>query len=237
MVTKGLMGACAFLFLGFAYASASIQNATTPVRDIVVQSQVVSRDMDVLKKISTEFAQSYRFANSTLYYKEPNLMRLESKAGAVTVVYIINGDKKRLNAGLIRKTWNVAKEPRQRQSVLAIGLLAPSYLNLFTVTPAGNETVAGVKADVYTLRYKVEPQGSYLKLSVDPEKRVVVRHRQFMKNDQLKYEIRFLKPKPFGGIWVPTQSEVYNGEGQKGATTQITSVKVNAGIASSQFQL
>lgn len=223
-------------------ATASAQSVTltdyaSPVRDIKADSKVVSRNMDALKKISGEFAQSYRFATSTFYYKEPNKMRLDSKAGVVSVRYVINGNAKTVKAGAINKRTDITNDPGKRQTALTVGLVTPAWINLLNATYKGDRTINGVKTAVFEARHKQEPKGSYRILYMDPAKKYVVRAEGFYGNGKPKMTTDFLDPKQFNGVWVPTRTKVYNPQGELGAVTDLLNIRVNSGLADSLFVL
>jgi len=215
----------------------SLMDYAAPVRDIALKSVVVERDMAALKKISNEFAQSYRFASSQLYMKEPDKFRVDSKAGLVGVKYVINGNAKVLKAGVINKRWDITNEPGQRQGGLTIGVLTPSFVHLVNATAKGEQTVSGRKALVFDTHFKGKGKASWYRLFVDPEKHYILRFEQYKPDNSLKDTIVFSEPTRVNGIWVPTRTKVFNAQGQQGAVTRMENIRVNAGLSDSLFAL
>jgi outer membrane lipoprotein-sorting protein len=220
-----------------AHAAVTLEEYATPIKDVTCQSVIVSRDMDALKKISNEFAQSYRFAESTMYYKEPHKFRVDSKAGIVGVKYVINGNRKVLKAGVINKRWDISKDPGQRQSAITIGLVTAGWAGLLDNSYLGDKTINGTRTVLFESHFKGQPTGSYYKLYIDPERRYVVRSEQFHGDGKLKVSMNFLNPKKVNGHWVPTQTKVYNPQGQLGAVTELRNVRVNSGLDDDLFAL
>ncbi len=218
-------------------AAVTLSECVSPIRDIRVESKIVSRDMDALKKISTEFAQSYRFATSTFSYKEPNKLRVDSKAGVVNVRYVINGNSKVVKAGVINKRTDISKNPGQRQTPLTVGLVVPAWVSLLDSDYQGERTIHGTKTSVFEVRHKLEPKGSYYKLYMDASRKYVVRSETYHGSGRLKVTMDFQEPKQFDGIWVPTRAKVHNPQGELGAVTNLTNIRVNTGLADSLFAL
>jgi outer membrane lipoprotein-sorting protein len=215
----------------------SLMDYAAPVNDVSLKIAVVSRDMDALKKISTEFAQSYRFASSQMYFKSPDKFRIDSKAGVINVKYIINGNAKVLKAGVLNKRWDITNEPAQRQSALTVGLLTPAWVNLVNASAKGTRTISGRKAVVFDTHFKGKKNAAWYRLFMDPEKRIVLRMEQYHGDNKLKDTIVFADPVRASGIWVPTHTKVFNPLGQLGAVTKLENIRVNAGIADSLFAL
>jgi outer membrane lipoprotein-sorting protein len=221
---------------GAAHAQAPINSHLPQVRDIALSSKIVSRDMAELRKISRDFAQSYRFASSEVFYKEPNRLRVNSRAGAITVSYVINGNTKVYRAGAAVRN-DISNKPKERQTAMLAGVLTPAFLQMFNVSGAGTGTFAGRSVHVYNLRYRQEPDGLWVRLSVDPQRKLVIRQQEFHADGSMKLDVRFLNPQQVSGVWVPTRLEVYNGEGKLGAVTEVSNIRVNTGLADSLFSV
>ena len=220
-----------------AFASQPLEKYASSIKDIHVKSSVESRNLDALKKISNEFAQSYRFAGSEMYYKEPGKLKIISKAGLLDVSYIINGNTKVLQAVGIHKTIDITHSPGQRQGASAVGLLTLSFLDAMNISSKGSTKIDGHEALVYEAHYKEEPGGAYYKFFVDPARKYTVRQEQYHGDGRPKMTTRFLNPVNQKGIWVPTKTEVLNGEGTPGAVTKMQIVGINTGLPDSLFAL
>ena len=220
-----------------ARAERPLVEYSSPLKDITLKSSVVKRDMDLLKKISPEFAQSYRVANSTMWYKEPNKLLLISKAGLLNVVYKINGNTKTLKAGFFTKRWDVTHTPAERQTALTVGLITPAWVDLVDVTYKGKQKVDGRDVEVYQAKYREGNPLTFYRLYVDPQRKVLLRLDQCWPGGNLKVAYRFLDPASTKGVWVPTRIEVLTPEGKQGALTKIYEVKVNTGLSDDLFAL
>lgn len=209
----------------------------SPVRDISVRNTLVFKDMKELKVISNEYAQGYRVTYTDVWFREPNMLRVSSKAGLISAVSIINGNAKKVSAGPIKKTYDLKKEPRKRQDALTLGLVTPSGLQDYTDKFLRRDKVNGVVVLVYELKHKVKPEDSYKHVFVEPNKKVILRILNFHGDGRLKFDSRFLNPVKVNGIWVPTRTEVYNANGGLGGVTKFENIKVNTGLADSLFKL
>lgn len=234
---RAVVLAAAALTAAPGHAARPLMDFTSPVKDLTLTSKVEQRDMDALKQISNEFAQSYRFASSTMYMKEPDKFRVDSKAGVVHVRYVINGNAKVLKAGIINKRWDIANEPGQRQGGLTVGLLTPSFVNLVDATPKGTRTISGRTAEVFDTRFKGKGRSSWHRLFMDPDQRYILRVEQYKPDNSLKDTIVFSDPKKVNGIWIPTRTKVFNPKGQLGAVTRMENIRVDSGLSDSLFSL
>jgi outer membrane lipoprotein-sorting protein len=142
-----------------------------------------------------------------------------------------------VRAGVINKRWDITGEPGQRQGGLTVGLLTPAWVNLVNVTPKGARTISGHKAIVFDTHFKGKKWASWFRLSMDPQKRYIVRLENFSGNGDLKYTVVFSEPVRVNGAWIPTRSKVFNAQGEQGAITKMDNIKVNAGLADSLFSL
>lgn len=236
-IAAGAAALAASILIAPATAARPLLDYASPVKDLSLTSTVQERDMDALRKISNEFAQSYRFASSTMYLKEPDKFRVDSKAGLIHVRYVINGNAKILRAGVINKRWDITHEPGQRQGGLTVGLLTASFVRLVDSTPKGTQTVSGRKADVFDTHFKGKGRASWYRLFMDPDQQYILRVEQYKADNSLKDTIVFSEPKRVNGVWVPTRTKVFNPQGQLGAVTKMENIKVNTGLADSIFAL
>jgi len=220
-----------------AWGELPLVKYASPVRDISVRTTLVSTDMKELKVIGTEYAQGYRVTYTDIWFREPNMLRVTSKAGLLSAVSIINGNTKRVSAGPIKKTYDLKKEPRKRQDALVLGLVTPSGLFDYTDKFLRKDKVNGVDVMVYELKHKVKPEDSYKIVFVDPNRKVVVRLMSYQGDGRLKLDSRFLNPVKLNGVWVPTRTEVYNANGKLGGVTKFENIKVNTGLSDSLFKL
>jgi outer membrane murein-binding lipoprotein Lpp len=234
---KLLAIAGAALLISGAMAGEPISKYASTVADIHVKTSVLSRNMDALRQISNEFAQSYRFAASEVFYKEPNKLKLVSRAGLIDVTYKINGNTKTVKAGLIHKTIDITHSPGQRQGAMSVGLLTPSWLSLVNSVAKGNAKVNGQTTVKFEAHYIEEPRGTYYTFFIDPVRKYIVRQEQYHGDGKLKMTIHFSDPVKINGVWVPTKTVVVNAQGQQGAETRISIVSVNSGLSDKQFEL
>ncbi|MGQ9525742.1 MAG: outer membrane lipoprotein-sorting protein [Armatimonadota bacterium] len=208
------------------------------LKDITSTVNVKLANTTALTKVSKDFANSYRMKTMRITYKDPGMMRMEGKAGPLTIVYILNGDKKGWQIGAIKGSKDVSKQPAQKQGLMDFGLLTKDQLADYDSQFLRTEVIDGIKTYVYELRYKVPTENLRRVVWIDPVKKYIVRRQVFGREGQLKMEHRFSQPKLVGGvIWVPTVIKVYNAQGELGAVSDQVVVRVNAGIPDDQFRI
>ncbi|HEY3268615.1 MAG TPA: outer membrane lipoprotein-sorting protein [Armatimonadota bacterium] len=220
-----------------ARAAKPLMDYASPVRDITLKSNIVKRDMDLLKTISTEFAQSYRVAASELWYKEPNKLLLISKAGLMDVVYKINGNAKTVKAGFLNKRWDVTHAPGQRQTALTVGLMTPAWVDLVNATYYGAAKVDGRPAVIYDARFKESDPRTWYRLYIDSERKIVLKQEQRIRDGSLKVTLHYMDPVRRNGVWAPTQIEVVTPDGKQGALTKMDGIRINTGLSDDLFKL
>src|SRR5438874_1494030 len=80
---------------GAARAEESLGDFDQPaLRDFTASTAIVQKNDTVLNKIGRNFAQGYRIRESEIWYKEPSKLRVDAKAGFLSLRYVINGNRK-----------------------------------------------------------------------------------------------------------------------------------------------
>lgn len=235
-----LLTAAALVGADVLYADAPpIEAFVAPgLRDITSTVNVKLANTKALVKVSKDFANSYKLKTMRITYKDPGMMRMEGKAGPLTIVYILNGDRKGWQIGAVKGVKDVSKKPAQKQGLMDFGLLTKDQLDDYNSRFLRTEVLDGVRTYVYELRYKEPTEDVRRVVWVDPVKKIIVRRQVFGRDDRLKMEHRFSQPKLVGGsIWVPTVIKVYNAEGELGAISNQVAVRVNTGVSEDQFRI
>jgi hypothetical protein len=213
--------------------------AQTGLRDFTASGTVVQKNQDVLNYIGRSFAQGYRVGESLIRYKEPEKLRIDAKAGLLSVRYVINGDRKSTHiAGLINSVRNIAGRPGEAQSMLDSGIITPAFLGkAIACRFAGRRELEGRTVPVFEFWYTQEKVSRHHLLWIDPEKRIILRHDVDDRHGHPWVRYMWKQPIQAAGIWVPTRLEVYADDGRLAAVTRYTSVKVNTGLSESLFRL
>jgi hypothetical protein len=212
----------------------------TALRDFNASTAIVQKNDEALNKIGRNFAQGYRVRSSTIWYKEPSKLRVDAKAGFLSVRYVINGTRKATQVpGLhINKVKDIAGHPGEAQGMLDSGIITRSFLaNSVASRFVGRRKLEGREVPVFEFWYTADKVSRHHLLWMDPEKKIILRHD--VDNRHGGPWVRYVLKQPIqvSGIWVPTRLEVYDAEGQLAAVTRYTQVKVNSGVSEGLFRL
>jgi hypothetical protein len=230
-----------FVGPSMARAEEALSDFAQPgLRDFTASGVVVQKNDAVLNKIGRNFSQGYRVRESLIRYKEPLKLRVDAKAGFLSVRYVINGTQKATQIPVlhVNKVKNIAGRPGEAQGMLDSGIITPAFLaNSIASRFAGRREWEGHTVPVFEFWYTADKLSRHHLLWMDPDKRFVVRHDV---DDRFGHPwVRYLWKQPIqvAGIWVPTRLEVYSADGRLAAVTRYTSVKVNTGLSESLFHL
>jgi hypothetical protein len=230
-----------WIFAGSAQAGEMLRDAAQPaLRDFTASGMILQKNDAELHKIGRDFAQGYRFRETLIQYKEPQKLRVDAKAGFLSVRYIINGTRKATQVpGLhVNVEKDIAGHPGERQGMLDSGVLTPGFLSDSVASRfAGRRKLDGQSVPVFEFWYTADVRSRHHLLWIDPVKRIVLRHDVDDRhgNPWLRYVLK--QPIQVAGIWVPTRLEVYNAEGRLAAVTRYIRVKVNTGLSDSLFRI
>ena len=214
--------------------------ARTDLHDFTASTVIVQKNGPELDKIGRSFAQGYRVRESLIRYKEPQKLRVDAKAGFLSIRYVINGSRKATQVpGLhISKVKNIAGRPGEAQGMLDSGIVTPSFLaNAVTSRFIGLEELEGRKVPVFEFWYTADKLSRHHQLWIDPEKRLILRHDVDDRHGHPWVSYVLKQPLRLAGIWVPTRLEVYGADGRLAAVTRYSSVKVNTGLPDSLFRI
>ena len=237
----GAVSVSCLIITGMARAEEALRDFTQPdLRDFTASAVIVQKNDAVLHKIGRSFAQGYRVRESLIRFKEPLKLRVDAKAGFLSVRYVINGNRKATAVpGLhINKVKDITGRPGEAQGMLDSGILTPSFLaNAVASRFVGRQELEGQTVPVFEFWYTADKLSRHHLLWIDPEKRIILRHDV---DDRFGHPwVRYVLKQPIQvvGIWVPTRLEVYSADGHLAAVTRYASVKVNTGLSESLFRL
>lgn len=220
-----------------AFAAPGIGSVVnTKVKDYRATATLSDADLDALRKIGKDYADSYRFKTMQAYLKEPGKIRFEMKALMLTFTYVINGNTKYTSVPTlhIQNTKDITTAPQTRQTSLELGFITKSSLADFNSKFVRMDG----KRQVFELRFKRKDQaGKKIVLWVDPEKKILTRRDLYNSDGKLKARFDYSSPRQVAtGIWMPTRITVHNAAGQFGGATTYAGIRVNTGIPDKLFQ-
>jgi len=229
------------LLAGAARAEEALSDFTQPaLRDFTAAAVLVQKNDAVLNKIGRGFAEGYRLRESLIRYKEPQKLRVDAKAGFISVRYVVNGNQKTTQVPMlhISKVKNIAGRPGEAQGMLDSGILTAAFLaNSVASRSVGQRECDGRTVPVFEFWFTADKLSRHHLLYVDPEKKLILRHDV---DDRYGHPwVRYMLKQPIqvAGIWVPTRLEVYSADNHLAAVTRYTSVRVNTGLSDSLFRL
>ena len=237
----GAVSVSCLIITGMARAEEALRDFTQPdLRDFTASAVIVQKNDAVLHKIGRSFAQGYRVRESLIRFKEPLKLRVDAKAGFLSVRYVINGKRKSTQVpGLhLFKVKDIAGHPGEEQGMLESGIVTPGFLaDSIASRFVGHQSLDGRRVPVFEFWPTDESHSRHHFLWMDPEKRLVLRHDVENRSGGLKVRYMFKQPTQVAGVWVPTRIEVYNAEGRLAAVTQYKLVKVNTGLSEALFRI
>jgi len=210
------------------------------LKDFTATNEIVQKNPAVLDTIGRNFAQGYRIRQSVIWYKEPSKLRVDAKAGFLSVRYVINGNRKSTQVpGLhINKARDITGRPGEAQGMLDSGLITPAFLtNSVASRYVGQRPLDGRSVPVFEFWYTADKLSRHHLLWVDPDKKIVLRHDVDDRHGHPWMRYMLKQPIQVSGIWVPTRLEVYAADGRLAATTRCSGVKINSGLGEGLFRM
>jgi len=223
----------------FALGNAQTANIENYVqgnlKDATLVAQIVRGDQKELKKINSDFGQSYRFNTSTIYFKEPFKMRAEAHVEETSVVYIINGTDLRIKIPSFSSKQNLAKAPGRRQTLMDVGILTPSlFESLLDAKFIHFDRETGNPVFDLTYKPEMDDQSRY-RVWIDKNKKYVTKREWFNQYGRQLATFYYLNPTEVSGVWLPTRLEVKNVDNVVAGVTKYDAIKINTGLSDSLF--
>lgn len=229
------------LVSGAARAEEALGDFTQPaLHDFTAQAVIVQKNDAALNKIGRGFAEGYRLRESLIRYKEPQKLRVDAKAGFMSIRYVVNGSRKATEVPVlhISKVKDIAGHPGESQGMLDSGILTAAFLaNSVASRFVGRRELGGRTVPVFEFWFTADYISRHHLLYVDPAKKIILRHDVDDRYGHPWVSYVLKQPIQVGGIWVPTRLEVYSADNRLAAVTHYTSVRVNTGLSDSLFHL
>lgn len=192
-----------------------------------------------LQKINKDFGDSYRFKYLNIWAKEPFKLRLETRVNDTDMYYVLNGTTRVFNIprAKLHQRENLSRGPGKRQTWLDFGLLTRSLLDdLFDAKYIRTDRATGDL--VFDLTYPASMKDrSRHRIWVDKSKRYVTKREWYNQKGVQLATFFYEDPKQYDGVWVPTRATVRNVDNRVAGVTEYSSIKVNAGIKESLFDI
>lgn len=196
----------------------------------------VKGEQSELRKINKDFATSYKFSYLKVYYKEPLMLRAESRVEGTDLYYMISGGRKKYLIPKIHisTVQNIAHAPGKRQTMMDFGLLTPSlFADLMNAEFIRTDPDNGDL--VFDLTYKADDRSRY-RVWVDPQKRFITKRVWFAQDGHEMATFTYAQPEEVNGVWFPTRGTVRNADRVVAGITEMTQIRVNEGLKDSLFK-
>lgn len=213
-----------------------IRAATANFKDLTLDTRIDHANQRELAVIGKDFGKAYEFKNSKLWFKMPDMVKMQAKAGFVNVTYIITGDTKRIQAGVIRKTDDIKEEPHKKQTALDLGIATETIWDEFQVAYHRADTFNGRPCHVLALNYPASPDKKEYVWIDARDFRIWQRERREA-DGSLRVRFVYSKHREFRNvIWVPGEVRVFNGNLKHAGTSVYTNIRVNTGLSNDIFR-
>ena len=123
---------------------------------------------------------------------------------------------------------DISGDISRRNTLFALGVLPTNYLETMRSDYEGEDTVIGIKCEVFTLRYLTDSPTEFrrFKVWIDPVKHYVVQKIVWNQQDEQHETVIYRNPAIVPGtqIWMPTWAEVWNQHGKLGGIIEYVKV-------------
>jgi outer membrane lipoprotein-sorting protein len=235
-----MVGVYAWVAMSLVGRSYTWQDIVQPnFKDCTFEAKVISANEKELKKISRDFAASFKFTFIRAQVKEPFMVRLESKVEGTDIQYIENGGRRmeRIPKVNFRRIEDVSHAPGKRQTVLDFGVLTPSLFdslydaNFVRVDRETNDLVFDL-----TYKHPEFTDTSRQRVWVDPQKRYITKRVWFAQDGHEMATFIYQDPKEQSSVWFPSEATVKDVDGEVAGVTRYSKMNINVGLSTQPFQ-
>ena len=206
------------------------------LKDFSITARVVSSDQRELKKIKKDYAQNYTFDKSSVYFKEPFKLRVDSSVEDTTVSVTFNGPSLKIKAPGVSSRQDITNEPSRRETALDFGVLVPSLFDgFFSARFIRMDRETG--DPVFDITYVDKTESARYRIWIDPVHKTLAKREWYNRYGSQIATFYYDHPQEVSGIWIPTTITVKNIDNKVAGATKYESIKVNAGISDSMFSV
>ncbi len=214
---------------------ARIREATSTLKDVRANVVLKKSNRRELEKMGKVFAETYQFKQADISFAMPDKLRINGELGMVKVVFITAGNTRRIRFTGYKKTEDITDEQQKRMTSIDVGVVTDAIWDLCKVTLVRTE-----KGDdgrpIYVLKLETPKSKKSQLLWLDGKDLRLLRRDRLLDAGELKVKIVFSGHKQVGGLWIPTVTEVYNGEDKLAAVSGTSDIKINSGVADKEFE-
>ena len=200
---------------------------------------VVKADQKELRKINRDFGKSFKFPSAKVWIEEPFKLRVESRYEDTTVVMVENDltTVYSVPQAKLRRTRDLTHSPGGRQTFLDFGLLTPSLSRDFLAAKYVGSDGTGPIFDLTYVPSSDYKDTTRFRVWFDAKGGYIVKREWYAQDGHLLATFQYRDPKSFGGVTVPTDVVVMNGDGHFAGETRATDIGVNVSIDPKLFSV
>ncbi len=215
-----------------AAAAPSIQEFAVPPTLHRLEATVAhtQANKDILTKIGPGYAQGYKVSDARYVFTAPDRVEVHGRYGIISATVVYTNTTMRVNFGFIHTTKNISKDLTKRQTIFSLGLLPQNYLETVRAQYLGSEVAAGVPCAVFMLQYvgDLPTDKRRFQIWVSKDKHYVVKKRVWDGSNTEHETIIYSNPvQAAPGIWVPTQVQAFDPQGELGGTAVQKNISAN----------
>ncbi len=206
------------------------------IKDVTIHARIERSNLNELKKINKDYVQNFAIDSSTVRYKEPFKLRVDSKVEDTTFSAVYNGVMLRINAPSLHVSsrQDLTDATARRETSLDFGILAPClFPGFFTSRFVRVDRETG--DPVFDLNYTDKTEQARFRIWIDPVRHIVTKREWYNRYGTQLATFYYEMPKQFDGIWLATRITVKNVDNKVAGVTRYDSVKFNTGLADSIF--
>lgn len=207
------------------------------LHDLTVRLKTGQYNQAAGARISKEFGMLYKLSgNGTMRYKEPNSIRFDGKIGGMRGALIMSGWTQRIHVGSVHHDQDETGAPGRVTTLLDIGLLSDFYLSYTDAHFQGMQSVEGTPCAVFRFSYPARLKDTSFRLVwIDPRTRIIRKREEHGQDGVLHATFTVRSSACISGIWLPTEVDAANAQGDFVGQTYIQEAQVNSGLADSLF--
>jgi hypothetical protein len=215
-----------------AHADPNIYDYAVPssVHYISASAKTVSANIDVLKQISSDFADAYRLKDATYTFTAPDRLEYKTHVGLLTVTYTSTSTRRIVTGSIFHTDTDISGDITKRNTLMVLGLLPRNYLDTMRIQYVDTESINGVQAQVFLMRYITDgPKvNRRFEFWIDPIKHYIIQKRVWDAKNNQRETIEYKNPEQvMPGFWMPTSAEAYSPSMQLGGVVAYENITAN----------
>jgi len=206
------------------------------LQDISLTLKTGQYNQQAGEKISKEFGMGYKLSNGTMLYKQPSLIRLDGRLIGMKAEFIMDGFNQHIQVGIFKQSQNHSHAPGKLATLLDLGLLNNFYLTYTTAQYEGIKSIDGAECAVFKLGYQPNMQDTSFRIVwIDTKEHLVRRREEHREDGTLRAVYSYRNPVLISGVWIPTEVDTTNAQGELVGATYIQNTRLNTGITDASF--